>query len=335
MINKIYEKIKKFIKENYLWLLFYVIFIAVMTYPLPYYLYIGGGIIDTSNKIVVEDSDSSKGSFNMCYVEELYATIPTYLLSYVIPSWDLVEKEKVTLNDNETDKDLSIRNRLYLEEANQNAVLTAFKNTNYDLKIIDNHLKVIYIDEDSKTNLSIGDEILEIDNNSIKTLDDIANVLNKKNVNDKVSIKVINNQKEIMKEAIIKEENHKKIIGIAAINIYDYETTPKVEFSFSNSESGPSGGLILSLSLYDKLVSEDITKGLKIAGTGTIDKDGNVGSIGGVKFKLKGAVDSKADIFLVPNGNNYKEAIKLKNENNYNIKIIGVDTFIDAINKLN
>ena len=74
--------------------------------------------------------------------------------------------------------------------------------------------------------------------------------------------------------------------------------------------------------------------GKTIVGTGTIDINGNVGPIGGVKYKLKGAVKNKAEIFIVPNGENYEEAIKLKKENNYKIDIIGVNTIDDALNYL-
>ena len=334
VINKIYEKIKIFMKENYLWFLFYIVFIAVMTYPLPYYIYTGGGIIDVDDKIEVENSSNSKGTFNMCYVSEINATIPTYLLSYVIPGWDLVSKEEITLASDETREEILIRDKVYLEQANQSAILTAYSNTNHSYKINKSNLYIIYVDDMSDTNLKIGDIILNIEESKIDSLDDITNVLNSKKIGDKVSIKVKNNDKEYLRYAIIRETDGKKILGIATQVIYDYEIEPKVDFNFSSTESGPSGGLIISLAIYDKLVDSDITKGLKIAGTGTIDKDGNVGSIGGVKYKLKGAVDSKADIFLVPNGENYKESIKLKKQENYDIKIIGVDTFEDAINEL-
>lgn len=335
MINKIYVSVKDFIKENYLWLLFYIVFIAGMVYPLPYYIYTGGGIMNVDDKIEIIDESNSKGSFNMCYVKEINATIPTYFLSYVIPSWDLVTKEEVTLSENETRKDLLTRDKIYLEQGNQNALLTALKHTNYEYNIEDNHVYVIYIDEKSNTNLKIGDEIVNIDDTEINSLEDISDVLINKNIGDKISIKVKNNDKEYDKYAYVRYENNRKIIGISLETLYDIETSVDVDFRFSKSESGPSGGLILSLALYDKLVDEDITKGYKIAGTGTIDKDGNVGEIGGVKYKLKGAVDSKADIFLVPNGENYEECIKLKEKHNYDIKIIGVDTFEEALVALN
>ena len=62
-------------------------------------------------------------------------------------------------------------------------------------------------------------------------------------------------------------------------------------------------------------------------------KHGNVGDIGGVKFKLMGAVNNKADIFLVPE-ENYEEAIKVKKEKGYNIEIVSVKTLKDAIDYL-
>ena len=87
--------------------------------------------------------------------------------------------------------------------------------------------------------------------------------------------------------------------------------------------------------IYNKITKKDVTKGLKIAGTGEIDKDGNIGTIGGVKYKLLGAEKKHADIFLVPNGENYKECIKIKKERNLKIKVIGVSTFSEAVDKLN
>ena len=55
--------------------------------------------------------------------------------------------------------------------------------------------------------------------------------------------------------------------------------------------------------------------------------------IGGVKYKLMGAVKSKADIFFVPE-KNYDEALKVKNEKNYNIDLVMVKTLGEAINYL-
>ncbi|MEG2378915.1 MAG: S16 family serine protease, partial [Bacilli bacterium] len=106
------------------------------------------------------------------------------------------------------------------------------------------------------------------------------------------------------------------------------------KFNFDSKESGPSGGLITTLTIYNYLVKEDITNGLKIAGTGTIEPDGSVGEIGGIKYKLAGVVKKKADLFFCPAGENYEEAMKEKKKNKYKIKIIGVETLDEALNYL-
>lgn len=333
MINKIYVEMKKFIKENYLVLLFGIVFMATILYPLPYYIYTGGGTINVKDKIHIENKET-KGDFNLCYVEQINANIPTFLLSKLLSNWDSVSKEKVSLNDKEDVKDIYKRDKIYLEEANQNAIFVAYKKAGKSVNILDKHLYIIYLDEDSDTDLKIGDDILEIDGIKIDSLADISKILDSYEVGSKLNIKVKRNGKEMMKYAIVHEKDGRKLIGIALNSIYDYEVDPKITFTFSNSESGPSGGFMVTLAIYNQLIDNDISNGLKIAGTGTIDIEGNVGSIGGVKYKLKGAVDSKSDIFLVPAGENYEEAIKYKKKYHYDIKIIGISTFEEAIEKL-
>lgn len=333
MINKIYVEMKKFIKENYLVLLFGIVFMATILYPLPYYIYTGGGTINVKDKIHIENKET-KGDFNLCYVEQINANIPTFLLSKLLSNWDSVSKEEVSLNDKEDIKDIYKRDKIYLEEANQNAIFVAYKKAGKSVNILDKHLYIIYLEEDSDTDLKIGDDILEIDGSKIDSLADISKILDSYEVGSKLNIKVKRNGKEMMKYAIVHEKDGRKLIGIALTSIYDYEVDPKITFTFSNSESGPSGGFMVTLAIYNQLIDNDISNDLKIAGTGTIDIEGNVGSIGGVKYKLKGAVDSKSDIFLVPAGENYEEAIKYQKKYHYDIKIIGISTFEEAIEKL-
>lgn len=333
MINKIYVEMKKFIKENYLVLLFGIVFMATILYPLPYYIYTGGGTINVKDKIHIENKET-KGDFNLCYVEQINANIPTFLLSKLLSNWDSVSKEEVSLNDKEDIKDIYKRDKIYLEEANQNAIFVAYKKAGKSVNILDKHLYIIYLEEDSDTDLKIGDDILEIDGSKIDSLTDISKILDSYEVGSKLNIKVKRNGKEMMKYAIVHEKDGRKLIGIALTSIYDYEVDPKITFTFSNSESGPSGGFMVTLAIYNQLIDNDISNDLKIAGTGTIDIEGNIGSIGGVKYKLKGAVDSKSDIFLVPAGENYEEAIKYQKKYHYDIKIIGISTFEEAIEKL-
>lgn len=66
---------------------------------------------------------------------------------------------------------------------------------------------------------------------------------------------------------------------------------------------GPSAGLMFSLALVDKLTPGPLTGGRFVAGTGTIDAEGRVGPISGIRFKMLKAREVGAQTFLVPAAN--------------------------------
>jgi PDZ domain-containing protein len=223
---------------------------------------------------------------------------------------------------------------MFLDEANQNATYVVYKKLGKEFIINEYHNYVVFIYDKAMTDLKIGDEVVEIEGEKLTTQEQYSSIVEKHNIGDTINLKVIEEGK--VKDKYIKVINYdnNKITGIYLVAKYDYECHPKIDFNFDKDESGPSGGFMLALAIYNKLTPDDITKGYRIVGTGTIDQNGNIGEVGGIEYKLKSAVKSKADIFLVANGANYEEAMKLKEEKNYKIKIIGVSTFDDALRYL-
>ncbi len=63
---------------------------------------------------------------------------------------------------------------------------------------------------------------------------------------------------------------------------------------------GPSAGLALTLGLLDALSHGQLTGGHRVAATGTIDLQGNVGDVGGVAQKTVAVRHAGAQLFLVP-----------------------------------
>lgn len=66
---------------------------------------------------------------------------------------------------------------------------------------------------------------------------------------------------------------------------------------------GPSAGLMLTLGILDLVGDDDLTGGDPIFGTGTIDNQGVVGPIGGIRLKMIAADELDAEVFLVPEAN--------------------------------
>ncbi|MGY2085018.1 YlbL family protein [Blastococcus sp. SYSU DS0539] len=91
--------------------------------------------------------------------------------------------------------------------------------------------------------------------------------------------------------------------SLLGISVLDQPSAPfDVDIQVADV-GGPSAGLMLTLGILDLVGEEDLTGGAVIAGTGTIDLEGNVGPIGGIPLKIVSARDIGAEVFLVPAGN--------------------------------
>lgn len=331
-IDKIKKFYNKYIGINLYELIFLIIFVVFCFYDTGYTIYKPGGIVNVDTRISGDNLNETNGSFNMAYVSAMKGKTPIYLISKIMPNWELVKNSDM-LPNNETIEDLNTQDKLDYQEAMSNAKYVAFNKANVKYSINKENYIVYYLTEQNDSNLKIGDEIISYDNIEFKDMNSFKEYIKTKKINEKVKIKYQRNNKVLETESTIYEKDNDKYIGISVISILDISSNYNLKISKKNSESGPSGGLIMSLSIYNALTKDDITKGRKIVGTGTIDKDGNVGKIGGINYKLASAVKEKADIFICPN-DNYDEVKELVEKYKYKIKIINVNTFAEAIEKL-
>jgi PDZ domain-containing protein len=124
--------------------------------------------------------------------------------------------------------------------------------------------------------------------------------------------------------------NPEKPHGFLGIGVVEAPWAPfKIDFNLANI-GGPSAGLVFSLAVVDKLTTGDLSGDRFIAGTGTIDSDGKVGSIGGITHKILAAHEAGATVFLVP-ADNCQEAMSA-HENG--IDLVKVDTLAHAVDSL-
>ena len=317
---------KKFLKENLKFIIFMIILITVVNIELPYYIEAPGGTINLSSRID-KNYNKDNGSLNMLYVTEYKGNIVTVLLSKIIKSWDLFEISNQQVSD-EDSHDIYVRNKVMLDNSIQTATLVAYNYAGKKIDILESQNIVIATTKDN--GIEIGDIILSIDNLPVENNTTIKEYLNNLSAGDtvKLTIKRDDKQKEIN---ITLDED--KVIGIMLITNYIYETEDDLDIAFKSGEGGASGGLILSLGIYSQITGIDILKGRNIAGTGTIDIEGNVGEIDGIKYKIAGAVKNNMDIILV-SPYNYDEAKKVIEDNNYDIELVCVKTFKEAVEYL-
>ena len=314
------NKIKDFFKENIKFFIFLLVFMIVINIPLPYYILAPGGIIDISDRIELENKNETEGTLNLLYVTEYEANVGTMLMSFILKDWDTEKMEEI-----------SIRNKVMLENSLQNAILVAYNKSGNTVNIKEKENIVIVTTADN--GIKVGDKILKANGIDIDNVETLKTVIENTAVGDNISLDIIRDEKEKQINVLVTESDGNKVIGVIVLTNYIYDVDPELELSFKASEGGSSGGLMIALNIYNALTEEDITKGRRIAGTGTIDALGNVGAIDGVKYKIIGAHNNKMELVFVPK-DNYEEAIKVKEEYNYDMEIISVDTFDDALNYL-
>jgi len=146
---------------------------------------------------------------------------------------------------------------------------------------------------------------------------------------------------------LIKLSTKRAGIGIALTD--HVKVTTKIPVKVDPGEiGGPSAGLMFSLQIYQQLTNQNLRRGRKIAGTGTIDGDGQVGEIGGIDKKIIAAKNAGATIFFAPYIKPTKAILALEehHQTNYqlaeatakkyapNMKVVPVTSFKQAIHYL-
>lgn len=130
--------------------------------------------------------------------------------------------------------------------------------------------------------------------------------------------------RKVTVETIPAPEDDRAIVGIQAgtRHIFPFEIDIKLA-----DVGGPSAGLMFALGIVDKLTAQDLTGGSFVAGTGTIDAEGNVGAIGGIRMKTVAARNKGADYFLTPE-ENCTQAVSGKPDG---LTLVEVGTMDDAL----
>ena len=309
-------------KSTLIYLLIIIIITIFVNIRLPYFISAPGGVININERI---ESKNNNGSLNMLYVKEYEGTPATLLMSLFHKNYDVYKIDKIKIS-NETNKELKERNKLMLNNSINNAIYVAYKEIGEKLKIKDIQNIVIATSKDN--GLSVGDIILKCDGKDVQNINDLKEIIENKTPHEFVNLLV---KREDITMDLNVEVNEEHLIGVAIITNYEFDD--EIDIKFKNSEGGASGGLMLSLAIYQEISGKDLMKGRKIAGTGTIDINGNVGPIDGIKYKIMGANKNKIDIIFVPE-ENYQEASKIIENNNYQMKLYKVKTLEDAINYL-
>ena len=179
--------------------------------------------------------------------------------------------------------------------------------------------------------LQPNDLILAVDGQPVKTIAELHGILGRKHPGDRLEIRL--RRGNAIREATVTTEaaagNSKQaILGIFASDNLQVRLPVQVTID-SQGIGGPSAGLAFALEILQEL-GRNVARGHKIAATGELGLDGRVLPIGGVKQKTLGARRAHVDAFLVPAGDNAREARRYAD----GLRIIPVENVQQALRML-
>ena len=231
----------------------------------------------------------------------------TYIWAKVDNSVDLYSRE-VILPKGVTPQQLSEISIQNMKTSENVAIAVALDSLDFKVESQGDGVLVVGILEDSPVEgkLLKEDLIKSINNDEINSTTEFIALLRTYDIGDTVSIGLLRNNTDITIETKLIEHvdyEGEPMVGFLA-------STPNQRFVFpinvdidTGNVGGPSAGLMMALNVYNSLTQEDLTKGIKVAGTGTIEIDGSVGPVGGVKQKVIAAKKAGSSLILVPTAN--------------------------------
>ncbi len=272
----------------------------------------------------------SKGSFHMTTVLIEYpdgVALPSAIVTWLDPQRDLIPREFV-FPKNQTREEADAQHVAQMTESQEAAVLAAL--TELGMPPIDDGALIENTVRKSPASRSLkgGDVIVAVNRKPVVMVTDLAPLVSGAKPGDSLTVTIRRDGK--LSDASVQtiestKEAGKSIIGVTVRQSRHLPFRVKIG---ERDIGGPSAGLMFALAIYDALTPDDLTKGHKIAGTGTINGEtGAVGEIGGIEQKVIGAKILGADIFLSPIRN--LEGARAAADKD--MKVIGVSTLGEAI----
>jgi PDZ domain-containing secreted protein len=274
-----------------------ILLVAAMFIPVPYVMTSPGPVFNTIGEVndieLISISGTqtypTEGELDMTTVSEFGGPqdgldMFQAIWGWISPDRKVVPRESV-YPEGQTAEENAARNIEAFSTSQSYAIAAAMK---YLDEPVNEQVIVTSVGADTpaEDNLRAGDEILAVDGVAMTTPEQVVEAVRSKPIGTDLTFSVVRSGTNL--EVVVTssnrvddpatEQDEAKIpyIGIG-IDVY-YSAEFEIEFGVTGV-GGPSAGTMFAIGIIDKLTPGALTQGKIIAGTGTIDPDGNVGDI--------------------------------------------------------
>ncbi|WP_164491729.1 SepM family pheromone-processing serine protease [Staphylospora marina] len=300
-----------------------------------------GSAADVSPLVRVGDiQPKEKGDFLLTTISVREARLLDLWVSRLTDRIELVPKEQMLAGD-ESEEEYERRQRENMRESQNHAIAAAFHAAEKPVSVRHEGVEVLGLLKNHASGIEVGDRIRRAEGSFVHSSDELVRLFSAHRPGDTVKLELNRGGRTVETEVRLvaipaSDGNGRRAgLGIIPMERVRVHTDPETAIHAGNI-GGPSAGLMFSLEILDRLLPEDLTRGYRIAGTGTISDDGKVGQIGGIRHKLAAAADEGADIFLCPKDikpgdSNEREAKRAAGKLGGGIRVVPVSTLGEAV----
>lgn len=337
MMLKAWRRYRKYL---FVLIIPYLFMIFMMTYRAQFTVTTPGGLSSVENSIRFEDEYRVESNYYSIYIMSFSRpTLFQVLLMQFDQENDLrVIPRALPIVDTRVDFQAG---SLRSDNAWNQAVIALYEHLgigiDYQEKLqIVRYYNSIIQRSDSGAKLEIRDTVLSVNGN-----EDVLTAIFDAPCQEEALFVVEKDGTQAIEEIyVMKQETVFGCVFLIEVDTYyeiiDKELDFEVAFSLIG---GPSGGLLQFIYMYDVLTEDPLAEGLIISGTGGLNAQGMATQVGGIRQKVITAHRNNVDIFFVPHlsdssNDNYMTAMRVKEELELDLTIIGIERWEDAVDYL-
>lgn len=278
----------------------------------------GGDVVDVTadgSAADVPEVFPTEGSINFVTVSEPSQSLLSWWVGRDEPAVEfLTEEDKFGVRTPDQRRVFSLESMRTAEEVAQYVALTYL---GFDATILPGDVlisEMVCLEYSTSTNecvryapsddvLDPGDRLLEAEGITLGSVEDLVGVLSEHEPSDVIAITVDRRGTGTFTVDVeltsAPDDPDRTIVGFVPFDTRRIDLPFEIDID-TGSIGGPSAGLAFTLTIIDALTAGELTGGGRVAVTGTMQLDGSVGPIGGLRQKASAVAQAGIDLFLVP-----------------------------------
>lgn len=310
--------------------------VAGLVVNLPYYAIGPGEARATEPTVSVSGAESYPAGDELLFTTVVLDRVNGFeaLAGWLSPDVDLVPAEQI--DGNQTPAQNQQLNQQLMDESEEAAVVVALEHLGFDVVSgTGATVEDVVADAPAEGVIEPGDTVVRAGGERVERVEDLVAQIDARAPGDELALVLEPDdgprRTERVRLAEFPDAPDEPFLGVSGLSTRDLELDYPFDVTIDPGQvRGPSAGLAFTLAVLDVLTPGDISNGVPVAVTGTIDGLGRVGPVGGADFKALAARSAGAEVFIVPEGEEDLAASRVGDD----LRIEPVATLEDALDVL-